>query len=191
MPDQTPKGLPFPLATDPLADGAAAIQALAEAIDAMLGGGGAELGHAQRTASYFAVPYNAYTDSGLAVTFDAEAGRDYLVEVFWPGAAGLGGNEYRGQVVVDGVPHGVCFSVNAQYGIGPIDARRRLSGLAPGPHTVTFSASTFGGGAGTLYCGDGVGAGNYAPAFLRVLDAGPTAGSTRPGPDEPEAAPKR
>ena len=190
MPDVTPKGLPFPLSTDPLTDGAAAIQALAEAIDSLLGGGGAELGVAQRTA-YFNLTYAVYVDSGLAVTFDAVAGQDYMAEVYWPGAATLGGNEYRGQITVDGVAKGVVFSVNAATGIGPINARQRLQALPAGAHTVRFQATNFGGGAGVLYCGDGALAGNYVPAFLRVIAAGPTPAASRPGPgDETIATPK-
>lgn len=38
MPANTPKGLPYPLPTEPVAEGAQAIRNLAEAVDAQLGG---------------------------------------------------------------------------------------------------------------------------------------------------------
>jgi hypothetical protein len=39
MPANTPRGLPYPLPTEPVAEGAQAIRNLAEAVDAQLGGG--------------------------------------------------------------------------------------------------------------------------------------------------------
>ena len=187
MPDVTPKGLPFPLATDPLADGAAAIQALAEAVDPRLVGG--ELNYAERWGD-LALQLGVYVDAGLTINFTAVAGVAYWVENYWHGAVGIGGNGYYGKLMLDGADHGWLFDFNTVGNYGPILARRRLSGLAAGVHSVGVQAQTAGGSGGILYAGNGLGT-NRAPAYLRVLD-GSASPSTRPAPDidEPEAAPK-
>jgi hypothetical protein len=169
MPSQTPKGLPFPLPTEPIADGATAIRLLAEAVDPLVGSAvGAELAYFERTVAHN-LQMGVYETSLGPVTFTADAGVDYWVEAFWPSYSNLNGNGYYIEFVLDGVVSG---RVNwAALSAGPaVLIRRRLVGLAAGDHTIAFQAETAGGGGGVLYAGDSVGP-NHPPASLRVTVA--------------------
>jgi hypothetical protein len=172
MPSTTPRGLPYPLPTEPIADGATAIKNLADALDPR-----GELAYAELAApksSSNGVP--ATLDLVLAapavvvpagivvyVEFGAHSwqqtlqGGINLLHLFYSFNGGADG--YLGELTRQQIN-------NINWPQGGIFVRRRVNGPAPGTYVfkVGISVQT---GQATINAGPG-GAGQILPAHMRV-----------------------
>lgn len=172
MPANTPRGFPYPLPAEPVAEGAQAIRNLAEAVDAFL----SELAYVEVTASVNvasgapATPDTIISDVArvyeakpIIVEFfapvltPAAAANAQCVIALWQDAAAIG---LLGQFKNPNVA-----SSNIQTAVY---LRRRLTPAA-GSHTYSIRGYVAG---GTTSIGAGVGgSGAYMPMFLRIARA--------------------
>ena len=165
MPANTPKGFPYPLPTEPVAEGAQAIRNLAEAIDA------SELAFAQFTGD---VPITAGTEATAnpivtAPPFTANGTSVYLIEFYCPQVVGAGANATLACILYDGASSAgwlfvMVFASQAQQ--MPIHATRRLVPSA-GAHTYSVRAFRTGAANAAFTAGAGGPAANV-PGFIRV-----------------------
>lgn len=158
----TSGGLPYPAATDPVSQGAAAIQALAEALD--------EFGYAQFTANVVATGATAAAAidvvSAAAINFD---GLTKIMIEFYCGFLGTQGivstliNLWDGAIDL-GVMAQVLSPAAGTLG-APCVARRRLTPAA-GPHTYKARIWSTGPAAGCY-----AGASPTMPGYIRITPA--------------------
>lgn len=169
----TPFGFPYPPATDPVAQGAAAIQALAEAIETRLAG---VISHTDFTANV-TVSVSAEASAQVVVTAPAyvsDGVTPILVEFFamtlrTPGVAG---GTITLVLFLDGVSIGRCAQHSADTATqtdAPVYVARRIVPAA-GSRVFSMRAIATPSGSGLVLAGaGGVGAG--IPGYLRLSRA--------------------
>lgn len=167
MPANTPRGFPYPLPTEPVAEGAQAIRNLAEAIDAK--DAGRELAYAE-----VAIGVNPGAGATLdvvsagAVTFDGLT--PVLIEGF---VAALSTGAVAGAtlslVLYDAAANlglmGMVQTPAAAVARAPCYGARRLTPSA-GSHTYILKATAGANAAGNVLTGAG-----YLPGFIRITRA--------------------
>jgi len=172
MPASTPRGFPYPLPTEPVAEGAQAIRNLAEALDSYFA---AEVAYVEKTTTvgvsagsegasdlilsdvartYAAVPHVIDFYSPLVAT--ADAANAWLTLCLFDGGTALG---FLGRLKNTNV----ASSTQA-----PVFARRRLT-PSGGSHTYLIRAFVLG-GPGSVGAGLG-GSGTFLPMSLRIAKA--------------------
>jgi hypothetical protein len=128
---QTPRGLPYPTPSEPVAQGAAAIQSLAEAVDPVLG---AEYYYAEHAGDIVAAPsYNGLFDSYI----DLPGGVNYRVEYWFAGYVtdhtASWARLYCHAVAPDSSDRVGCVDLpltNMTIQFGPVYIARRIGGMA-------------------------------------------------------------
>ena len=172
MPANTPRGLPYPLPTEPVAEGAQAIRNLAEAVDPKLGG---ELAYAELTTNKTVTATNE-TSADLvvaspAITLDGTTAvyiECYSAGVYTPNIVGA----FIALILYqDGASIGRLGTFHAwaaQQYASSFFAKRKLTPAA-GSRYWSFAAITSG-GSGIVSAGAG-GSGQTMPAFIRIVRA--------------------
>ena len=168
MPSQTPRGLPYPLPTDPVSHGADDIRRLAEAVDALR----AELAYTEHVAAVNLSGNDESTGAnivlGPAIALD---GSPVLLEYFAPLIVTEAGSGARVSLcfLMDNASIGIAAQIRNETSVQaekPVTIRRRFTPPA-GSHAFGVRGWSSGGVPGVVYAGAG-GSGAYMPGFLRV-----------------------
>jgi|SRR5215831_12381337 len=172
MPNTPKFAFPYPAATDPVASGAANIQALAEAVEAALTNG---LDFAKLTAS---VALPASGTEATAATILTGTVRTYtagrrIIEFWCPGFTVPSAVDVRLVVIRNTATPVPLGNVQASAGTTNFGATANrfswLDDAAPaGAYNYIVKAWTSSGTGGTLLAGAGGAAGGWAPAWMRV-----------------------
>lgn len=159
------QGLPYPASTDPVSQGAAAIQALAQAVDPKLSAG-QELIYAQKTTDVVVTTALTMVVQTATIAFPACTGylEFYAVgystnqtAAFATCYLGLDGNGTRIELPL----------ANNQIAYGPVSIRQKLT-LAAGNHYFDFQGACSN-GTMTVRGGAGPGGGLLCPIFIRFV----------------------
>ena len=172
MPANTPRGFPYPLPAEPVAEGAQAIRNLAEAIDAKEAG--RELSYTEFTAAVAVAVTGApgvTIVTAPALTFDGTTA--VLVEFFSPAFATSGNaNQALSADLYDGgttlgriaIVSNCATPTSVQT---PVRAGRRLTPAA-GSHTFIVYARNAVAGTSQVYGGPGGAGPLLVPGYIRV-----------------------